>query len=361
MFSEEMFSDEVIKENLALSFIASSGKLLTEPTPSMIYEYAIESLRRSELVEGEFEIVWGPAVLKADEDGTGENRQDDYVIYMAKNLKNPDDFRVAIRGTVTPFDAVVDLDINQVEWNSVYSNSPSGLKISEGASIASNTIIKGQSNNLPGKGLTLFDFINTLSSQSGKGIDITFTGHSLGGCLAMTLALYYKLRFIEKESSINKSDVKVHCCTFAAPTAGGKMFVDYAAKIFNGENESGDTYQSKFLRVFNTNDLVPCAWVSDELRRFRNLYDDVSPVPENIKKFVLDSVVSSLDELPAGDKYTQPNLVLMFSFPLTSETSDWKVQVGYQHGDAYPGFYNLISKDVDLNSKDVEDIIIVVK
>lgn len=350
-----MFTSEEINENLALSFVSASGKSLDNPTPSSIYEYTLESFKRSTLIDGKYEIVWGPAVLKDPNDGSGEKRRDDYVLYLAKNIKNEDDYRVAIRGSFTGFNFDTDIFINQLEWNSVYPRSPAGLKISQGARDASNTIIQGKSNNLPGKDSTLLDFISKLKSKNGNGIDITFTGHSLGGCLAMTLSLYYKLALSEYKN------IRIHSCTFAAPTAGSKLFVDYAAKIFNVDGSSKDTYQSKFLRVFNTNDLVPCAWVADDLKRFCKLYDGVTPVPDFIK-MIIGGFSDTLGKyFKDEDQYTQPEPISKFKHPLNKDSADWMAQVAYQHGNSYPRHYNLVCKGVDLGSSDVGDIVVVEK
>lgn len=356
-----MFTTEQIEQNLALSYVAGSGKKLNDATSLQIYEYILESFKRSKLLHEKFEIVWGPAVLKVTDDSSGEERTDDHVIYMARNINIKDDYRVAIRGTESLVNILEDLDIDQVEWNVVDSQATSGLKISEGASVALKTIIDGKSNNKPGIDVTLFDFISDIESESGDGFDVTVTGHSLGGCLASTLALFFKSIFNALEPlDPKKKNIRIHSCTFAAPTAGSKSFTDYSAKVFNTDGENKDIYQSNFLRVYNTNDIVPCAWASDDLKRFRNLYDGVHPVPDNWK-FILDSFVSALDELSESDKYTQPEPSVGFTYPLSSDVANWTAQIGYQHGSSYPGYYDLVSMDVDMGSSETGDIIVVVE
>ncbi|WP_277973314.1 lipase family protein [Pantoea agglomerans] len=356
-----MFTTDQIIQNLALSYVAGSGKKISDATSLQIYEYTLESFKRSKLLNGNFKIVWGPAVLKVNDDPTGGQRKDDHVIYMAKNIKNQDDYRIAIRGTESTVNIIEALDIDQIQWNTIESDAPSGLMISEGAGVAMKTIINGKSNNTPGIDSTLFDFITALDSESGNGFDVTVTGHSLGGCLASTLALFLKSLLVRLEPlEPHRKNIRIHSCTFAAPTAGSKSFTDYSAKIFNADGKNKEIYPSNFLRVYNTSDIVPCAWVSEELERFRNLYDGVTPIPLNWKH-ILDSFVSVLAEVPDDNKYNQPEPSLVFTYPLSKAVSGWVDQIGYQHGSSYPGYYNLTSLDVNMGSSEEGDIIVVVE
>ena len=75
---------------------------------------------------------------------------------------------------------------------------------------------------------TLLEF---LKSQTAKPIKVCVTGHSLGGCLAGTFALYLK----DNRGSWDSSGTSPVCCiTFAAPTAGNAAFATYSDGQFEG-------------------------------------------------------------------------------------------------------------------------------
>lgn len=81
------------------------------------------------------------------------------------------------------------------------------------------------------------------------------------------------------------------------------------------------------MRVYNSNDIVPRTWVSEEFEGLKNLYDSVTLVPDNWK-YILDLFVYTLTDQPDSDKYTLPESFLGFTYQLSTEVASWKDHLG---------------------------------
>jgi hypothetical protein len=96
-------------------------------------------------------------------------------------------------------------------------------------------------------------------------INLCVTGHSLGGCLAGSLALYLKNNASIWDASGKSS---VSCITFAAPTAGNAIFAQYSDSQFKGAPNPPNwdpTLGTNCDAVRCNFDVAPMAWIYTNL------------------------------------------------------------------------------------------------
>lgn len=340
-----MFTLKEIKENLALSYIASAAANVSNATPDIVYDYMQSSLEKSKATSGVFDIAWGPAVLKH----VDSDEANDHVLYVVK--KGSNDYRLVIRGTITLYNAIdEDYDISQTSWSQYDPTSPSTAKITTGTKRALDIIIPGVSNNTPGEGKTLYEFIDSITNN-GNLINLTVTGHSLGGFLASALALLLKSRYI----GLNVQNLNVHCCTFAAPAFGNTVFADYFDSFFDSVNNA-----SNCLRLYNENDIVPKAWVRDTTRQINSIY---SPKwqPNAAIVALIEVNLIRMDLYSDVDQFKQISPSESFTYALDDNASDWSAQAGIQHLNAYPANYSMSWFDVSSKNDTTEGDIIVIR
>src|SRR5262249_11071035 len=114
-------------------------------------------------------------------------------------------------------------------------------------------------------GLDLLTFLATEAAASGEPLEVIVTGHSKGGALAPTLALWLReaLDSGDPEERWDPSGrARVRCHAFAAPTPGHAGFADRIDRVLGADH--------RHLR--NANDIVTHAWQSDELAQIPALY-----------------------------------------------------------------------------------------
>ena len=117
-------------------------------------------------------------------------------------------------------------------------------------------------NGAPGPATSLMSFLLT---QTSNPMNLCVTGHSLGGCLAGTFALYLKDNPSMWDAS-GKSNVS--CITFAGPTAGNDAFASYSDTRFNGAPNPPNwdsTLGTTCDAVRCSLDVAPMAWISSNL------------------------------------------------------------------------------------------------
>ncbi len=251
---------------LSLSYLAYCGEKITTANPEKQILALINEAIPNIAPVADWQVVWGPVAYTTP----GALYQDD-MMYVAQNQTDKTQFAVAIRGTnsVSELDWLMeDLDVMQMmPWPmGSTSQTPVGEMISESTSIdmqillgMESPIYNGSSSNTP---ISLLDF---LQSQTADAINLCVTGHSLGGCLAGTLALYLQ----ESRSLWDQSATStLTAITFAAPTAGNDSFATYSDAQFSGQPMPPDWDSSlgtNFDAVRCTLDVAPMAWMAAEL------------------------------------------------------------------------------------------------
>ncbi len=208
-----------------------------------------------------WQVVWGPAAYTTP----GALYQDN-LMFVAQNQSDKTQFVVAVRGTnfVADLDWLMeDFDVRQtMPWPPPGSggSAPAGCTMSESTSIDLQVLFA--MNGAPSSARSLMSF---LLSQTTSAINLCVTGHSLGACLAGTLALYLKDNLPMWDAS-GKSNVS--CITFAGPTAGNVAFANYSDLKFvgapnppNWDPSLGTTCDAVRCSL----DVAPMAWISSNL------------------------------------------------------------------------------------------------
>jgi hypothetical protein len=249
---------------LSFSYLAYCGEEIVTPNPQtqILGEInkAMPQIPPLASPNPTWQVVWGPAVYTTP----GALYQDN-LMFVAQNQSDPTQLVIAIRGTnfVADLDWLMDdFDVLQMmTWppGSTVS-TPAGAMMSESTSIGLQILFA--MNGAPGSATSLMSFLLT---QTSNPINLCVTGHSLGGCLAGTLALYLKDNPSVWDAA-GKSNVS--CITFAAPTAGNDAFATYSDSRFKGapnppnwDPSLGTTCDAVRCNL----DVAPMAWSSSSL------------------------------------------------------------------------------------------------
>lgn len=231
-------------------------------------------------------VCWGPHIVR-DLFGKSLN-----TMYAVKQQDQPS-YVVGIAGT-NPDSALdwllEDLWVNsQVSWP-----GQQGAKISAGTALGlSILLLMKPDSGAAAQGQTLLSFLESVSSTP---ITVTVTGHSLGGVLSPTLAL-----FLRETQGIfagwdPDKNATVTTLAFAGPTAGNQSFATY----FNTQLPHAKLPSKKAasFRYANSLDIVPYAW--NDLEALKTLY--VPNIPESS---IIDDLVEAAENASQNGDYTQ--------------------------------------------------------
>ncbi|HEV7503687.1 MAG TPA: lipase [Thermoanaerobaculia bacterium] len=306
-----------------LSVLAGLGDSLTgsvgtiEPALTQLLETQLTTLQPQ---IGTWDLVWGPAVYELPTSDRPDNTM--------FGVSGGGQLVVAVAGTnpYSVLDWIVEdfLVTPQVPWPTG-TPFPQERKISLGTFIGLSvlqTLTPGPGQ--AGAGVLLKDF---LASQVSAPITINVAGHSLGGALSPTLALWLSDTRASWDPAGNAT---LAVLPSAGPTAGNAAFAQYS------DSQIG----SQVTRLYNPLDIVPKAWTTSDLQTIPNLYAPDIP-PDLFVKGFADLAV----DISKNGGYTQINLnapPLSGSAvntgiinPLLLPILNFFVQVGYQHVDAY--------------------------
>ncbi|MDC0722818.1 lipase family protein [Nannocystis bainbridge] len=305
-------------------------------------EQITQALRNAASTIGEWQIVWGPAVLTMGNPPHSVN-----LMYVVKNAADPSQYVIAIAGT--NFNSLIDSVLEdlfvfaQVPW--FFNPLAVGAQISLGAAIGLLNLQNMKPDaQLPGGGRTLVEFLRTIVSQK---VQITVAGHSLGGALAPVVALWLADTAQGQQSAWDpQRNATIGVDTFAGPTPGNLAFSLYAGLRFG-----------KRLRpVYNTLDCVPHAWQEfgePSLSELFSIYaPDIAPKID-VSYGALAVLIGVFQLLAANRGYTPlPNLVAIQGTYTTAIYQDPKLdafhkfllQVGYQHIIGYYGPFQYQAK-----------------
>lgn len=316
--------------SVCFAYLAYSGELLTSDNqapavsvPMQILDIMNETMPKlPPLLNGntvDWQVVWGPAIYTFP----GAEFQDN-LLYVVQQISQPTNYVVGVRGTNAK--AILDWieeDLKvwvKVDWKVPFGVSVQGSpKISkataDGIDVLLNKLIP---DGVPGNGQNITAFLSSIAAENK--VNLLFTGHSLGGALSPTLALWFKQSQKLAGDWDPNGNATISVVSFAGPTAGN---ADFAA-FFNAQ--LGNACD----RIYNTLDVVPHAWEEATLHEIPTLY---SPEIEMTlaEKLLLDFIEATVKD------YTQVN---------TGDPVTWTVQptagpsfldqVGTQHDDSYP-------------------------
>lgn len=149
-------------------------------------------------------------------------------------------------------------------------------------------------------GMSLVQFLRAASETASPApLDVSVVGHSKGGCLASTVALWLAdstgARDVPAEQQWNPAgDAAVRCYSFAGPTGGNAAFAAYSNRVIGARCE----------RTVNTLDVVPHAWQLDDLRRIADLFGpgiDRAPIVDLVHAIVADLETTALGYTHPGE------------------------------------------------------------
>ncbi len=161
--------------------------------------------------------------------------------------------------------------------------------------------------------------------------EIYVTGHSKGGALATALALWLAdtRGAVEppEEFWTEDPDLPIHAYTFAAPTAGNIAFARYAEQAL------------RHHRVWNALDVVPAAFVANDLRNFLSRFS-LDPVERPLWQRLIDATVSRTEAMDYAQVGPESAPLKVTSAP----AMPFSLQLVHQHLDAYLEAMDLIGE-----------------
>ncbi len=174
----------------------------------------------------------------------------------------------------------------------------------------------------PGAGTLLSDFLTTGLPDSPL---ITVAGHSLGGALSPSLALFLS---DTRGNWDPAARTQIACFASAGPTPGNGYFAAYFA------SQLGATT----TRCWNNIDVVPHVWNGSDIAAIPNLY-----APDILPDLLIQALADGARAISSLGDYTQ--IIPVAGLPGTVNTSlinsavpdfdNYFNQLSYQHVDAY--------------------------
>ena len=248
---------DLTQRNLIMAFLPYLGAPLSGSGVSQkackLVGAALESLKRP---LGPWELVWGPGVFQVLPGAVPAN-----TMFVAQHQQTRELF-ISIAGT-NPFSAYAwfaeDFDVDETRaWGT--GDAPEGVAISKGT-LKGLRALQGivPPPGVPGENETLANFLEAYLGRESEPIEVTVSGHSLGGALSPTLALW--LLDTQKEWD-HHTRAMISVYAYAGPTPGNADFASYIDGRF------GD----RLHRIANPMDAAPHAWNVGDLAELKALY-----------------------------------------------------------------------------------------
>jgi hypothetical protein len=175
-----------------------------------------------------------------------------------------------------------------------------------------------------GAGVDLRSFVASAVQQAAGSLDIVVTGHSKGGGLASTVALWLADTQGTKVAKADQWDPErratIRCLSYAGPTAGDEAFAGHSDAVIG----------TRCRRIANSLDIVPLAWAIGDLRKIPSLYDPpIAPIPgmAELAEIIANKV--------APLHYSQIATGELFSGKVNPAWPLFPAQAVYQHLEAY--------------------------
>lgn len=171
-----------------------------------------------------------------------------------------------------------------------------------------------------GAGLDLLSFLAADARAAAEPLDVTVTGHSKGGALAATVALWLKDALASADTAEHwdgRRGARVSCYAFAGPTPGNAAFASRIDRVLGADHH----------HLRNTNDVVTHAWQLDELTQIPTLY---AP-----RRTVLEPLIPVIASRVGGLDYRQARAGVTTFAGTLDPARPFAAEFVHQHLDAY--------------------------
>jgi hypothetical protein len=203
-------------------------------------------------------------------------------MFMVKDRVRPSEYTVVVRGT-NPLSflswIIQDFDVAALH---PWAGDGDERRISRGThkSLHIHRDETIPADKVPGAGTKIFDFIQDLLLKSPGNVTLNFTGHSLGGLMSPTLALWIK----EHLPGELADKAIFHVFPFAGPTAGNRAFAEYS-----------DRTLTACRRFVNPLDMAVHAWNTESLKGLKETYREYFQESLLLRK-LLDAVCERVQD-----------------------------------------------------------------
>lgn len=317
-----------IQVMLTLAFIADEGLLIRKSECDAERELSVKianHLKTMAPVKDNWELVWGPCVYKFPLIA----KYSDNMVFVVQSTQDRSKYVLALSGT-NPYE-ITDwvfedfLVASTASW--AFGNPPPGTKITHSAALSLSILQSLKPcHGIAGDDMRLLDFFNRTPNIS----ELTVTGHSLGGEMASTAALW--LADTQGVSWDMQKQAQVSAYCYAGPTAGNSAWANYFHQRL-GDNAH---------RIWNRLDVVPHAWQLSDMKEIPNLYR-----PEIRAPFWVRMALDVAELVVKHKDYTQIAAVAADNQPLPGvvnpapEWDSFTQQMAYQHVNAYHEMLNI--------------------
>lgn len=272
-------TDTLLKQIYSLSFSVNSASNLswkqTDCKSGMlemqayVKKVAADVLSQTASIIGNWKAIWGPIVYANDSTSTSVHADNTMGMYYNSDENT---MVIAIAGTNvnSPFGWFVeDFSVHTTKsWEIVTGVSGSG-NISHGTYVGLSILLGMKDANGDTVVTALKNFLT--ENPSLTGMQVAVAGHSLGGALSPTLALY----LLDTKSDWDSNNMtSIGAFPTAGPTPGDEAFASYYEK----QIAANKIY---YLSQHNAIDIVPHAWQKEDLEKIPTIYQDYIKQPSD--------------------------------------------------------------------------------
>lgn len=272
-------SNQQLKQIYSLSFSVNSASGLSWTQndcksgmiemQNYVTKVAKDVLTETKEIIGDWKAIWGPIVYANDPTSTSVHADNTMGMYLNESENT---IVIGIAGTNinSPYGWFVeDFSVQKtVSWELV-TGTPNSGNISNGTHIGLNILLNMTNKEDTSMLTALKNFLHNNSHL--QDVQVAVAGHSLGGALSPTLALY----LVDKKNDWDpENNTSVGAFPTAGPTPGDEGFASYYEKQIAAK-------KIYYLSQHNALDVVPHAWEKSDLEKIPTIYEDYIKQPSD--------------------------------------------------------------------------------